>query len=107
MMLGKVVGEVWSTRKHAGLAGRKLLLVASMARTDDRFLPTGEIVVAVDQIGAQKGQMVTVSWGSGARAVLSAPDNRHILVDAAVSRIVDAMSLDELGTVLDIQHPEE
>lgn len=95
MMLGKVVGEVWAARKNAGLAGRKLLLVATLARRGDEFESTGEVVVALDEIGAQQGQIVTVSWGSGARAVLAAPDNRHILADAAVSRIVDAVTLDD------------
>jgi len=54
------------------------------------FEPTGEVVVALDTIGAAKGHLVVVTWGSGARAVFQAPDNRDILADAAVARIIDA-----------------
>jgi hypothetical protein len=36
---------------------------------------------------------VAVAWGSGARAVLAPPDNRSVLADAAVARIVDAVTL--------------
>ena len=115
MMLGRVIGEVWATKKHERLGGRKLLLVAQLGgeagigsgigsgnvhgegelRCDggegDGLATTGKVIVALDTIGAQTGHVVTVSWGSGARAVIKAPDNRWVLADAAVSRIVDAV----------------
>ncbi len=106
MMLGRVIGEVWATRRAGAFGHRKAMLVATLAREGDRLFPTGEVVVALDDIGARRGNVVTVSWGSGARAVFAPPDNRHVLVDAAISRVVDAITLDESGRVLDLQHEE-
>ncbi len=107
MMLGRVIGEVWATKKHERFEGNKLLLVAQLEAAnvdgdelrcdedDNDALPTtGKVIVAIDTIGAQTGHVVTVSWGSGARAVIKAPDNRWVLADAAVSRIVDAVSFE-------------
>jgi ethanolamine utilization protein EutN len=97
MMLGRVIGEVWATRKNPRIEGRKALLVAALAQDGDRRTPTGEVVVAFDSVGARIGHVVTVTWGSGARAVFSGPDNRWVLVDAAVARIVDAVSVERDG----------
>lgn len=123
MILGKVIGEVWGTRKHARLEGRKALLVAvlrssgeavspdsnepdpvaldsqypgpdGLAESDQVLAPSGEVVVALDTIGARVGNTVTVAWGSGARAVFKGPENRDILADAAIARIVDGQSHD-------------
>ena len=85
MTRGKVVGQVWGTRRAAGLDGRKLLLVA----VED----TDRVVVCVDTLDAGVGDTVLVSYGSGARNVLEpGPDNRQILCDAAVSLVVDGNS---------------
>ncbi len=92
MILGRVIGEVWASQKNGRLDGRKLMLVATVEQSDEGLSPSGEVVVAVDEIGARPGHLVTVSWGSGARAVLAPPDNRGILADAAISRIVDAQT---------------
>jgi ethanolamine utilization protein EutN len=97
MMLGKVIGEVWASRRHLLFEGRKAMLVAALFQDGEKLSPTGEIVVALDDIGAQPGHVVTVSWGSGARAVFQPPDNREILADAAISRIVDAQSQETDG----------
>jgi microcompartment protein CcmK/EutM len=79
---GRVLGEVWATRKAPGLVGRRLLIVGVDGQ--DRA------VVAIDTLDAREGEAVTVSVGSGARNVLEpGPDNRDILCDAAISLIVD------------------
>ncbi|MBM4352536.1 MAG: ethanolamine utilization protein EutN [Deltaproteobacteria bacterium] len=97
MMLGRVVGEVWATRKNPRIEGRKALLVAVLGQDGEKRTPTGEVVVAFDSIGARIGHTVAVAWGSGARAVFAAPDNRWTLVDAAVARIVDAVLVEKDG----------
>ena len=85
MTKGKVIGQVWGTRRAAGLDGRKLLLVAP----DD----SDRVICCVDTLDAGVGDTVLVSWGSGARNVLQpGPDNRHLLCDAAVSMVVDGSS---------------
>ncbi len=97
MILGRVIGEVWATKKNPRIEGRKALLVAVLAQNEEKRTPTGEVVVAFDNIGARIGNTVTVTWGSGARAVFAAPDNRWVLADAAVARIVDAVSVEKDG----------
>jgi len=102
MILGRVIGEVWATKKNPRFENRKVLLVAVMNREREGFSPTGEVVVALDTIGARAGNTVTVSWGSGARAVFKKPDNRWVLADAAVSRIVDATSREVSGEEVEV-----
>ncbi len=58
MMLGTVVRSVWGTVRSRGLAGEKLLIVRSAA---------GEVLVAVDRLGAGPGERVLVGFGSRVR----------------------------------------
>jgi ethanolamine utilization protein EutN len=84
---GTIIGNVWATRQVAGLAGRKLVLVA--ARDADGSA-SGRVIVAIDTLDARGGDDVTVAFGSGARNVLApGPDNRELLCDAAVAAIVE------------------
>lgn len=97
MMLGRVIGEVWASQKHPRLHGAKLLLVAALKRQDEALLPTGEVVVARDTLGAGAGHLVAVTWGSGARRVMQPQNNRDVLADAAIVRILDGHThLDEM-----------
>jgi ethanolamine utilization protein EutN len=82
MIHGRVIGEVWATRKAPGLVGRRMLIVGVDGQ--DRAL------VAIDTLDAREGEAVMVSVGSGARNVLEpGPDNRGLLCDAAISLIID------------------
>ena len=82
MIRGRVIGEVWATRKAPGLVGRRLVLVG--VDGEDRAL------VAIDTLDARDGEAVLVSVGSGARNVLEpGPDNRALMCDAAISLIID------------------
>jgi microcompartment protein CcmK/EutM len=81
---GRVIGEVWGTRRVPGLDGRKLSLVA-VAGAD-------RVMVAIDTLDARDGQEVLVAPGSGARSVLApGVDNRAVLADAALAMIVDGV----------------
>ena len=85
MIRGRVIGEVWATRKAPGLVGRRLMIVGVDGA--DRAL------VAVDTLDAREGQPVLVAVGSGARNVLQpGPDNRELLCDAAIALLVDGES---------------
>ncbi len=85
MIRGRVVGEVWASRRAPGLYGRRLILLA-VAGAD-------RAMVAYDTLGARDGQEVLVSVGSGARNVIEpGPDNRKLLCDAAVSLLIDGES---------------
>lgn len=69
MQLGSVVGTATSTVKHASLAGWKLLVVQLLAA--DGRSPDGEPVLAVDRLGAGRGEKVILtSDGKGTRELL-------------------------------------
>ena len=69
MQVGIVVGTATSTAKHASMHGWKLLIVQSYAA--DGRTPDGEPVIAVDALGAGRGDRVLLSSdGKGTRALL-------------------------------------
>jgi ethanolamine utilization protein EutN len=81
MIRGKIIGDLWATRKSPLLDGRRLVLVDVGG---DRQM------VAIDTLDARAGQAVLVAVGSGARNVLKpGPDNRELLCDAAIALLVD------------------
>jgi ethanolamine utilization protein EutN len=90
MILGRVVGEVWATRKHEALEGRKLLLIEPHLW----YAPSHEVghLVAVDPVGAGVGEDVVVCMGDPARRQLG---STSIPVEAAVCAIVDRVEIDE------------
>ena len=89
MIKGRVIGEVWATKKAPSLAHHRLKLVEVL--DVDGPTPSGRVVVAVDTLDAPSGGLVMVSFGSGARNVLhpGAGDNRHVLCDCAISQVID------------------
>lgn len=88
MKLGRVVGNVWATRKDARLSSLTLLLVQCLDIITKE--PDGAPIVAEDNIGAGFGELVIVVSGSSAR---SAAGDMNIPVDAAVVAIVDNFDL--------------
>jgi ethanolamine utilization protein EutN len=82
LIIGKVVGTVISTRKNPALLGNKFLIVESI----EEMLENKKRIVAVDNVGAGIGEIVLVTFGSGARIGCGMADAP---VDAAVVGIVD------------------
>jgi ethanolamine utilization protein EutN len=71
MQLGLVVGTATSTKKHASMEGWKLLIVQPYG-VDGRT-PDGEPVIAVDALGAGRGERVLItSDGKTTRELLKA-----------------------------------
>ena len=69
MQLGRVLGTATATVKHASLAGWKLLVVQLLAA--DGSSPDGEPVLAIDRLGAGRGEMVILSSdGKGTRELV-------------------------------------
>lgn len=89
MLLGKVVGKVWSTRKESRITGLKLLMVQPLDQSQN---PYGNILIAGDQIGAGIGELVVVVEGSSARTAIP---EQELPVDAVVIGIIDNIELDE------------
>ena len=95
MFLGKVIGQVVSTRKDPAMSGRKLLVIRPMLIDEekpDQFRPGVNTIVAVDNLGAGNGQLVLFCQGSSARL---AEGFKTMPIDAAVTGLVD--SVDVLG----------
>jgi len=88
MILGRITGNVVSTIHHTVVDGRKLLLAE---RLDQEGKPTGGYLIALDGIGAGRGEIVLIlDEGSGARQIL---DNASAPVRSIVVGIVDEVDL--------------
>jgi len=83
MIIGKVVGNIWATRKEEGLTGFKLLTVQPVDSEGERL--NADIIVAVDRIGAGMNDKVLVTVGAPASII----DQRQLPVDALIVGIID------------------
>ncbi len=95
MILGKVVGTVWSTKKDENLTGAKFLIVRQL---DLQLKQKENFVIAVDSVGAGEGEIVMVATGSSARQT-SLTNNKPI--DAVVMGIVDKLDVSALQITTD------
>lgn len=84
MLVGKVIGNIWSTRKEESLRGFKFLVVCPLDLLEGG--KPGTPIVAVDSIGAGIGETVLIVSGSSARTALGRSD---VPVDATVVGIID------------------
>ncbi len=82
MIIGRVIGNVWATRKETSLNGLKLLVIQPL---DSVQRPQ---IVAGDAVGAGIGDMVLVTTGSSARR---ASGSKECTIDAMVVGIVDEL----------------
>ncbi len=89
MILCKVIGSVWATRKDEALIGVKLMIVRRLDTAGDE---AAEQFVAADFVGAGVGENVIVATGSSAR---NACQNKTAPIDATIIGIVDAVELQE------------
>lgn len=91
MILGRVIGTIWATRKEPSLDGAKLQIVEQVGLD---FKPAGSFLVAVDAVEAGVGEIVLVAQGSSARQT-KATNNKP--VDAVIMAIVENLELQETG----------
>ena len=87
MVLGKIIGTVWSTRKDENLVGAKFLIVRHLNLD---FTPKNSTVIAVDSVGAGVGEVVLVAQGSSARQTTF---TKNKPVDAVIMAIVDKLDI--------------
>lgn len=76
MIIGKVSGSLWATKKDCSLDGHKLMIVT----TDQN-----RKVVATDRIGAGIGDRVLLCFGHAAQSAANST------VDAAIVGIIDSI----------------
>ncbi len=82
MLMGKVVGNVVSTRKNEKIVGSTILEVQVI----ENHRETDKYIIAIDSLGAGIGEVVLVTTGSAARLGLP---NKEAPVDAVIVGIVD------------------
>jgi microcompartment protein CcmK/EutM len=89
--LARVVGTVTASRRSDKVDAARWLLVEECAQTG---AGRGEYLVALDIVGADRGQMVLLAQGSSCRWTYRTDDRP---IDTLVVGIVDA--IDERGRV--------
>ncbi len=88
MILAKVTGVLWATRKEPQLEGHKLLILHPL---DLEGKLTGSAMIALDRVDAGDGDRVLVNKeGSGARLMYG---TNQIPVQAVVVGIVDRVEV--------------
>jgi ethanolamine utilization protein EutN len=98
MILARVEGSVVATKKNPKMTGSKFLVVRPLVIDSPdaaEFKPGSSTIVAVDALGAGRGEVVLVVQGSSARL---AAEDKDSPVDAVIIGIVD--SVDIAKTVL-------
>ena len=99
MFLGRVVGQVWATRKSADLDGKRLLVVQALDQGREPGAAKVTPVVAADPMGADVGEHVIVAFGKAARVACGGDGD--FAFEAAIVGIVDDFSI-EMKTNPDI-----
>ena len=83
MLLGRVIGTIWATRKDEKLEGLRTLIVQAV---DLELKPLKNFVIAVDTLSAGMGELVLVAQGSSARQT---KQTHNKPVDAVIMTIVE------------------
>ena len=84
MLICRVIGHVWATKKQDALNGQKLMIVKETETAQGK----GDVFVAADMVGA--GEDVLVVTGSTARR---AAGKEGVPVDSAIVGIIDSMEI--------------
>ena len=85
MIICRVIGHVWATKKEPNLEGLKLMVVQEdEPKTDKTY-------VAADVVGAGIGERVIVVSGRTARKAFG---NDDIPADMAIVGIIDSVEID-------------
>lgn len=84
MQLGKVIGNVVSTRKEGNLHG--YLIVSHL---DENFLDTNKTEACIDTVSAGSGDIVLLCSSSSARITKT---TKYSAIDKSIVGIVDSVS---------------
>lgn len=88
MKLGKVIGNVVSTKKVTNISSLKILVVNYL---DDSMEETGKSAACIDTVGAGEGDIVLLCSSSSARQTRL---TKNVCTDNAIVGIVDSISSD-------------
>lgn len=88
MLICRVIGHLWATKKEESLTGTKLMVV----REETTTIKNGATFVAADVVGAGVGEQVLVVSGSTARRALG---RDNVAVDCAIIGIIDSLEVEK------------
>jgi ethanolamine utilization protein EutN len=86
LFLGKVIGNIWATKKHESLKNFKLMIVQPI---NAELKSTGDPIVAVDTVGSGPGEIIY--YVTASEAVIPLPVDMAP-VDASIVGIVDSIN---------------
>lgn len=89
MIIGKIIGNIWATKKDESLEGFKFFVVKQLGISEEKSKP----IVAVDGgVGAGIGDDVLVTQGSSARMIYK---GKEVPVDAVIVGVIDSLEIDK------------
>jgi ethanolamine utilization protein EutN len=83
MLLGRVIGSLWSTRKDEKLNGWKFMMVDILNQNNEKQA----FIIAADNAGAGIGDKVLISQGNAARISAGNPE---VPIDAMIVGVIDS-----------------
>ncbi len=89
MFLGKVIGNIWATKKYSAINNFKLMLVQPVTSEQNN---DGDPIIAVDTVGSGPGELIFYITAS--EAVIPLPVDMAP-VDASIVGIVDSINLEK------------
>ena len=94
MFIGRVMGEVWATKKAPDLEGKRLLVIQPLEPLREEYGREADMVkpvVAADPLGADPGERVVVAFGKAARVACGGDGD--FAFEAAIVGIVDDLDV--------------
>ncbi len=88
MLLAKVIGNVWSTKKKDEISALRLLFIQPLGKN---LKQDGNVLVAADEVGAGFGELVIVTQGAPAMQAFN--KDKLVPIDAVVVGIVDNLEM--------------
>lgn len=98
MQFAKVVGNLVSTHKNETLKGKKLLLVQPI---DEKMVPFGTEMVAVDGVGAGIGDVVLILGEGGSARMITKASSNIAPIELCIAGIVDSIKINDDYIVFD------
>ena len=105
MFLGRVIGELWATRKVDDLKSLRLLVVEALDERREPGAPKVTPVIAADPLGATVGEHVVVAFGKAARVATLGMDGDYAF-EAAIVGIVDDFDVPDAPAAWRTQRPQ-
>ncbi|MDQ6598554.1 EutN/CcmL family microcompartment protein [Bacillus salipaludis] len=87
MRLARVEGSIWAIQKEKGMENIKLLIVQPI---NVEKQPEGNVIIAMDRIGAGIGEFVIITQGTPAQKLMG---EKGTPIDAAIVGIVDSLEV--------------